>query len=143
MGKTDLPYLIIPFFLEGGRYTINDIHYVREGDQLVPAAQTPFAQDAAFGFSQSNLKKYIEEKTGGKIKADDVISITLDDIRVGGPKRVAQILSDIPAGNACCVNAASYRDMEVLVVALIEVEKRNLLLQKPGYCFRSKWRIYP
>jgi uncharacterized protein YgbK (DUF1537 family) len=125
MGKSALPYLIIPFFLEGGRYTINDIHYVKEGDKLVPAAQTPFAQDAAFGFSQSNLKKYIEEKTCGEIKAKDVVSITLNDLRVGGPKRVAEILSGIPAGRACCVNAASYRDMEVLVMALIEVENQG------------------
>lgn len=32
-------WLIIPFFLEGGRYTINDIHYVAEGKWLVPAGE--------------------------------------------------------------------------------------------------------
>ena len=125
MGKEDLPYLVIPFFLEGGRYTINDIHYVREGTKLIPAAQTPFAKDAAFGFSHSNLKDYIQEKTDGDIRAEDVKSISLEDIRIGGPDRVAEILSGVAPARACCINAASYRDMEVLVAALIKVEKQG------------------
>ena len=122
LNKDQLPYLIVPFFLEGGRYTLNDIHYVKERDSLVPAALTPFAKDAAFGFANSNLKYYIEEKTGGKIKAEEVISVSLQDIRVGGPDQVADIFRSVPKGAACFINAASYRDMEVVVSALIEVE---------------------
>ena len=57
--------LIVPFFLEGGRYTIGDTHYVAEGDALTPAADTPFAQDAVFGYRSSNLRAWVEEKTGG------------------------------------------------------------------------------
>jgi len=120
--KDQLPYLIVPFFLEGGRFTLNDIHYVKELDSLVPASMTPFAKDAAFGFANSNLKNYIEEKTGGKIKAEEVISVSLQDIRIGGPDRVADIFRSVPKGAACFVNAASYRDMEVVVSALIKVE---------------------
>jgi len=123
LGKDQLPYLVIPFFLEGGRFTIDDIHYVKEGDKLVPSSQTPFASDAAFGFSNSNLKKYIEEKSCGRIEADSVIGISLEDIRKGGPKRVAEILKSVPQKAACYTNAVSYRDMEVVVAALISVEK--------------------
>jgi uncharacterized protein YgbK (DUF1537 family) len=32
-------WIINPFFLEGGRYTIDDVHYVDEGDELVPAGE--------------------------------------------------------------------------------------------------------
>lgn len=39
-------WLLIPFFQEGGRYTLHDIHYVTEGNWLVPAAETEFARDA-------------------------------------------------------------------------------------------------
>jgi uncharacterized protein YgbK (DUF1537 family) len=122
MGKKMLPYLILPFFFEGGRYTLNDIHYVREGEQLIPAALTPFARDAAFGFRHSNLRQWVEEKTMGKIGAAGVISISLDDIRLGGPERVAKILLGVPPGGACIANAAGYRDMEVLVSGLLDVE---------------------
>lgn len=125
LGKAQLPYLVIPFFLEGGRYTVNDIHYVKEQDRLVPAAQTPFAQDAAFGFNHSNLKHYIEEKTGGRIAADNVVPVSLADIRVDGPEKVAEIFRTVPPGAACFVNAASYRDMEVVVSALIAVENEG------------------
>ena len=33
--KSDI-WLLAPFFLQGGRYTIEDVHYVAEGDTLVP-----------------------------------------------------------------------------------------------------------
>ena len=122
MAKEKLPYLILPFFLEGGRYTLNDIHYVREKERLIPAARTPFARDAAFGFRHSNLRQWVEEKTRGKISAAEITSISLDDIRLGGPARVTKILAGVQPAGACIVNAASYRDMEVLVTALLEVE---------------------
>ena len=73
--------IICPFFKEGGRYTIDDVHYVRYGDELVPAAETEFARDKTFGYSKSNLCEYVEEKTGGRYKADDVIRVSLEDLR--------------------------------------------------------------
>ena len=48
--------LLIPYFEDGGRYTIDDVHYVADGDSLMPAAETPFARDAAFGYRNSNLR---------------------------------------------------------------------------------------
>jgi len=125
MGKNDLPYLVLPFFLEGGRYTVDDIHYVQEGDCLVPAAQTTFAKDGVFGFHSSNLRDWVAEKTGGRVGAEEVTSISLDDIRSGGPTRVAGILMQVQSGKCCVVNAVSYRDMEVLVSALLEVENNG------------------
>ena len=55
--------LIIPFFLEGGRYTIDDIHYVAHDNYLTPAGETEFALDATFGYQASNLRDWIQEKT--------------------------------------------------------------------------------
>lgn len=52
--------ILCPFFLEGGRFTLNNIHYVREGDQLTPAAQTEFAQDRTFGYTHSHLGEWCE-----------------------------------------------------------------------------------
>ncbi len=73
--------VIIPFFQEGGRYTINDIHYVREGEQLIPAAETAFAKDVVFGYRNSDLKRWVEEKTQGRISATSVQSFSLKEIR--------------------------------------------------------------
>ena len=115
-------WLLIPFFLEGGRYTIDDVHYVAEGDRLVPAGQTEFARDKAFGYRSSNLRQWVEEKTQGRIRASDVTSITLADIRQGGPERIAAQLVALPPSAVCVVNAASYRDLEVLTLGLLAAE---------------------
>ena len=61
LGLSDAVTLCIPAFFEGGRFTIGDVHYVKEGDELVPAAETPYAKDPSFGFASSNLREYIEE----------------------------------------------------------------------------------
>ncbi|CAN5378407.1 four-carbon acid sugar kinase family protein [soil metagenome] len=114
--------LLVPFFLEGGRYTIDDVHYVAEGDQLVPAAETPFAQDAVFGYKHSNLREWVEEKTEGRVAAPSVASISLDDIRRGGPTQVADKLCQLNDGAVCIINAVSMRDIQVFVLGLLQAE---------------------
>jgi uncharacterized protein YgbK (DUF1537 family) len=122
MGTSAQPCIIIPFFLEGGRFTLNDTHYVAEGDRLVPAAQTPYAKDSAFGYRCSDLRRWVEEKTGGRIPFHKVESLSIEDLRRGGPQRVAERLLELPACSCCVVNAASYRDLEVFVSGLLAVE---------------------
>jgi uncharacterized protein YgbK (DUF1537 family) len=115
-------WLLCPFFLEGGRYTINDIHYVAEDDHLIPAAETPYAQDASFGYAYSNLRDWVTEKTGGRIAPAQIDSISLDDIRQGGPPRITERLLALPPGSVCAINAASYRDLDVFVLGLLAAE---------------------
>jgi len=115
--------LVIPFFEEGGRFTINDIHYVAEGEFLVPAAETEYARDATFGYRSSNLKEWVAEKSGGRISPAQVSSIGLDTIRYGGPAAVQQELMGLQNAQVCVVNAASYRDMEVFVAGLLAAEE--------------------
>ncbi|MEZ4660737.1 MAG: four-carbon acid sugar kinase family protein [Caldilineaceae bacterium] len=114
--------LIIPFFLEGGRLTINDVHYVAEGDELIPAAETPFAKDAAFGYTASNLRDWVVEKTGGRVQPAQIYAVTLAQIRTGGPQAVAQQLTSLPKGSVCIINSVSLRDQEVFVAGLLAAE---------------------
>ncbi len=123
--------IVIPYFEAGGRYTVGDVHYVAEGDTLVPAAETPFARDAAFGYRSSNLREWVAEKFGGEIPAESVASISINDLRVGGPKAVREKLLQVSFGNICVVNAACPRDLEVFVQGLLaaEAEGRRFLLR--------------
>jgi uncharacterized protein YgbK (DUF1537 family) len=114
--------LIIPFFLEGGRYTIGDAHWVRSGEVMTPAAQTEFARDPAFGYRHSNLRAWVEEKMGGRLEAGEVASLSLDEVRQGGAERVHAWLRGLSGGRVAVVNAASYRDMEVFVLGLLRAE---------------------
>ena len=84
--------ILFPFFLEGGRFTMNNVHYVKDGDTLIPAGQTEFAKDKTFGYTNSNLRYYVEEKTKGEYKAEDVICITLQDLRGGEIDKIANQL---------------------------------------------------
>jgi uncharacterized protein YgbK (DUF1537 family) len=123
--ETGHPYdgeILAPFFEEGGRFTIGDTHYVQQGDDLVPAGETEFARDAAFGYRSSFLPAWVQEKTQGRIAAGVVASVSIDDIRQGGPDRVAEILKGVSGGRVVVANSASYRDMEVFVLGLLRAE---------------------
>lgn len=122
LGQTSAAILIIPFFLEGGRFTINNVHYVAEGDFLIPAAETEYARDAVFGYHHSNLRDWVVEKHGGKIRPESVACVSLEDLRCGGPEKAASILHGLEDGQVCIVNAAAYRDLEVLVAGLLTAE---------------------
>ncbi len=115
--------LVIPFFEEGGRFTIDDIHYVAEGEFLVPAAETEYARDATFGYHSSDLKEWVVEKCGGAVLPAQVASISLEVIRRGGPAAVQEHLSRLENAQVCVVNAASYRDLEVFVAGLLAAEQ--------------------
>lgn len=114
-------WLLVPFFLEGGRFTVDDVHYVAEGSCFIPAAETPYARDAAFGYQNSNLRAWVEEKTGGQVRADEVVSISLETIR-RGPEQVCEQLMAMPRGSIGVVNALTYRDMESFVAGLLRAE---------------------
>lgn len=139
LGAADA-WILCPFFLQGGRYTINDIHYVQEGDHLVPAAQTPFAKDATFGYKSSNLKDYVVEKSKGAIPKERTRSISLDTIRTGGVGAVLdQLLQDIQGPQpVIVVNAAADEDIDVVVSALIKAsDSGKRFLFRTGAAFVS------
>ncbi|KAK5937701.1 hypothetical protein PMZ80_009830 [Knufia obscura] len=118
-------WILAPFFLQGGRYTIDDVHYVAEGDDLVPAGQTQFAKDATFGYQSSNLRDWIVEKSKGAITAERVKSLSLNDIRNGGPDTICQQLMSFPKGSVVIVNAAAEEDMDVVVLGILEAASKG------------------
>lgn len=128
IGFPDAPQIIIPYFLQGGRFTIDDVHYVADGDDLIPASETPFAQDAAFGFKNSNLVDWVIEKHAGRISRDQVSTISLDDLRASDVSLIKRQLSELRPGSICCVNAVTMRDIEVVAAGL-------LAAQNDGYEF--------
>ena len=109
--------IICPFFKEGGRFTIDNIHYVKYGDTLVPAAETEFAKDRTFGYAHSSIPDYVEEKTKGAYKSEQVICISLDDLRACAYDKILDQLMAAKDFNKICVNAVDYCDLKVFGVA--------------------------
>ncbi len=138
--------IVIPAFFEGGRFTIDDVHYVAEGDNLVPAAETEFSRDRTFGYSHSNLREWIEEKTKGAVPAESVASIAIATLRgPAGADAVRARLLSLPKGAFLVVNAAAYPDLEVFTRGLLEAEAegRRFLLRTAASFVRVRAGIEP
>lgn len=117
--------IIFPFFKEGGRFTINNIHYVQEGDVLVPAGETEFANDKSFGYRSSHLGEWCEEKSGGAYQAESVTFIALDDLRNLEFDKITAQLCKVENFNKIVVNAIDYVDVKVFTIAFVEAIKRG------------------
>ena len=122
-------WFLVPFFEEGGRITRDDVHYVREGDTLVPAAETPFAQDATFGYRNSNLRQWVAEKTGGKMPADAVISLTLNDLQNPDPQPLTDKIAALANGDIVIVNAECWQDLVPLARAVQALPQKRFLFR--------------
>ena len=116
LGPHDLT-LIVPYFEEGERRTRNDIHYVGE----TPAAETPFAKDAVFGFRSSNLRAWVEEKTGGRVAASAVTSLSQTTLEAGA-QATAEFLRALPLASYCIVNANQPAHVQTLAQAVFALE---------------------
>ena len=110
--------ILCPFFKEGGRFTVDNVHYVQYGENLIPVAETEFAKDQTFGYTQSAIPKYVEEKTGGEYRAENVVCIPLDMIRALDIDGICKKLMQTSNFNKICINAIDYVDIKVISIAL-------------------------
>nr|WP_294693375.1 four-carbon acid sugar kinase family protein [uncultured Friedmanniella sp.] len=114
--------LLCPAYIEPGRVTVNSLHWARTADGMVPVSHTEFARDASFGYLSSDLRDWVAEKTAGRIPRDDVATITLTDIRTGGPDRVQAILTGLRSAQPVVVDAAEDADLQVVALGLLRAE---------------------
>ncbi|HTZ93060.1 MAG TPA: four-carbon acid sugar kinase family protein [Streptosporangiaceae bacterium] len=128
--------LLVPAFIEAGRLTAADIHWARTSSGLVPVGQTEFARDAAFGYASSDLKDFIAEKSGGAVSSAQVRSLSLADIRAGGPGKIRDVLAGLAAGAWLIANATEYSDLEAVAYgALLAERDGKALLYRTGPSF--------
>lgn len=109
--------IMLPFFKEGGRFTINNIHYVKEGQVLTPAGMTEFAKDKSFGYTASHLGEYCEEKSNGLFKAEDMTYISLEEIRNLDIDSIVEKLMRVNNFGKVIVNAVDYVDIKIFAIA--------------------------
>jgi uncharacterized protein YgbK (DUF1537 family) len=120
--------VIVPAFPDAGRITIGGTHYMRgDGGTLTPVAETEFAKDATFGFERSHLAEYVEEKSGGRYAARDVIVLDLGVIR-GGATGIADALAGATGGAPVVADIVTETDLRALALGLAEAERRGKTL---------------
>jgi uncharacterized protein YgbK (DUF1537 family) len=114
--------VLAPAYMDAGRFTINGVQWLRTPDGLLPVGRSEFAKDPAFGFTSSDLRKYVEEKTRGRWSAADVRAITLADLRTGRLAALTATLTGLEGGAPVVVDAAAEDDLRVLALAIMEAE---------------------
>ncbi len=124
--------ILCPYFKEGGRFTIGGVHYVRYGEELVPAGETEFAKDKTFGYRASNLREYIEEKTGGVYRKEDVTEISLEELRGLDYEGITEKLRAVKNYGKVVVNAVDACDLKIFCTCLYRA-----MAQGRRYLFRT------
>ena len=120
LGPFDAHFLV-PAFFEGGRITRDSIHYLVVNGKETPVHETEFARDSVFGYRHSYLPDYVEEKTAGKIRADQVERFLLSDVRGDCLPRLLKL-----HGNACAVvDAENQDDLNRFAGQLLEAAGRG------------------
>lgn len=122
-GQVDL-LALVPAFPEAGRVTVGGVHYVRVDGDYLPSSRSEFASDATFGYRSSHLAQWVEERTGGRVPAEDVDVVGLGVVR--GPRQnlVDRLLS-LPRGAVAAFDATAEEDLLAVAAALVVVEQRG------------------
>ncbi|WP_310051673.1 four-carbon acid sugar kinase family protein [Arthrobacter ginsengisoli] len=129
--------VIVPAFPDAGRVTIGGVHFMRgtgeDAGKLTPVAETEFAKDASFGFANSELAKYVEEKSGGRFPAVSVIVLDLAIVRAGGPDNdprisavaIADAIDSATDSTPIVADIVTENDLRALALGLEEAERRG------------------
>ncbi|WP_050346709.1 four-carbon acid sugar kinase family protein [Arsenicicoccus sp. oral taxon 190] len=104
--------LFAPAFFDAGRRTVESVHEVSVRGGWTPVAETEYAADATFGFTQSRLPDYLEEVSHGGVTADGVLHLGRELLDSGDPAAIAKVLLGAKNGSWVTTDgrdAADYR----------------------------------
>jgi uncharacterized protein YgbK (DUF1537 family) len=122
-------HFLTPAFFEGGRVTVDQIHYLLIDGVKTPVAETEFARDSVFGYSHSYLPDYVAEKTQGKITPEQVVKFSLSDIRTG---KIQSQLFELKHNQCVAVDGECQADFDLFAEAILQATA-----QGKRFLFRS------
>ena len=128
LGEFDAHFLT-PAFFEGGRVTKNSIHYLLADGVLTPVHETEFARDSVFAYSHSYLPEYVAEKTDQKILAQNVIKLSLEDLR---GENLSEQLLQLENNQCVAVDGEVQADFDLFSQAILAASS-----QGKKFLFRS------
>lgn len=121
-GKPVDGVVLVPAFGDAGRITIDSVHYAgNPSDGYTPVGDTEFAQDATFGYSSSDLRHWVAEKTGGRFAPGDVARVSLGTLRTD-PDATVSVLRGLRNGQPVVIDIVDENDLRLFAVALYAVE---------------------
>ncbi len=134
----------VPAFIEGGRTTVNGIHFLNG----IPMHKTIFAEDKIFGYSNSHLAFWLEEKSNGLIPSKSVNHITIDQLNKANISaeemlRFLNYLSALSSNQSVIVDAKYSIHLDVFASAIRKVnDKKRFLFRSAASLINSLSQVY-
>lgn len=137
--------ILAPAFIEGGRLTEGNVHYVVENDKRTPVAETAFAKDPVFGYQHSNLTLWAMEKARNQLNETDVISLSIEELHSESTTTLSARIVQQKTANVLIINALTYEDLAKAadVVKRVRVLGRNIIIRSGASLVRVMAGIQP
>lgn len=120
-----------PAFIEAGRVTIDGVHYMKDGDKLIPVSETEFARDNVFAYHTSVLCDYIKEKGANP---DDYIIVNAQSY--AELNAFAQtVLNDFPTDQHLVIRSSSSLPKAISGISDQPLLDRSMLKHEGVGCF--------
>lgn len=124
LGPFDATFLV-PAFLQGGRTTVAGVHLLH-GE---PVHTSAFGRDGLFGYGTSFLPAWVAEKTAGRIPADQVELVGLEELEESleagaqqkGFQKLLQRLAGLEGNRCVAVDAERPQQLGALAAAVREL----------------------
>ncbi len=110
--------LLVPAFPAAGRLTLDGVHLVRVDGELVPVAESEYARDATFGYSESELTTW----AAARVPADWALSAVPSEVFDQGVTAVAATLMAVESFSVVCPSIRDDNDLSVLAQAQVLAE---------------------
>lgn len=127
LGYSQCLKILAMTFIEGGRFTIDDVHYILQEGKLIPVSETAFARDKTFGYQNANLKEYVLEKTNGDLSVEEVQTLSLQSIKNNSVIHLSGIIDKLKPEATCIVNAVTYQDLQKFALALLHSKQQFII----------------
>ena len=115
-------HFLTPAFFEGGRITVDSIHYLLIDGVKTPVAQTEFARDSVFAYNHSYLPDYVAEKTQNQISSNDVVKFSLSDI---GSDKIQPRLLQLTNNQCVVVDGETQADFDLFAQAILQATAKG------------------
>ena len=121
-----------PAFIEAGRVTIDGVHYMKDGNRLIPVSETEFARDNVFAYHTSVLRDYIKEKGANPDDYEIVNAQGYDELRAFAEHLTSDI---IPQTSSIVIRSSSSLPKAISGIADIPLLDCNILKHQGVGCF--------
>jgi hypothetical protein len=129
-GREDVPLLLVPALPAAGRVTIGGRHLLERDGVRVPLGETEYARDGALAYSDSDLARWADERSGGRFAAADAVRIPLERLRrPAGANDIAAAIAAAAAGGRPAVvipDAETDADLRTIARGLRAAEEARI-----------------